>query len=89
MLCETVWVLESVHRLERGEVAAIIDRMLRMTELEIEDFALALASLQLYRDGACDLADALIGFRNGRNGCSPTATFDRRAARLAEFTLVP
>ncbi len=89
VLCEIVWVLESVYRLARGEVADILDRMLRVAVLEIEDFDLALASLQLYRDGSCDFADALIGHRNRNHGCSATATFDRRAAQLAEFVAVP
>jgi predicted nucleic-acid-binding protein len=89
VLCEIVWVLESVYRLARSEVAAIVDRMLRVVAFEIEDFPLALAALQLYRDGACDFADALIGLRNRRHGCSATATFDRRAARLDAFVAVP
>jgi predicted nucleic-acid-binding protein len=89
VLCEIVWVLEGVYWLGRGEVAEILDRMLRTAALEIEDFALALASLHLYRAGVCDLADALIGHRNRQRGCSVTATFDRRAARLAEFVAVP
>jgi predicted nucleic-acid-binding protein len=89
VLCEIVWVLESVYRLGRGEVADILDRMLRVAALEVEDFDLAFAALLLYRDGVCDLADALIGHKNRQHGCAATATFDRRAARLAEFMAVP
>jgi predicted nucleic-acid-binding protein len=89
VLCEIVWVLESVYRLARGEIADILDRMLRVAALEVEDFDLAFAGLRLYRDGVCDLADALIGHTNRQHGCSATATFDRRTARLAEFVAVP
>jgi predicted nucleic-acid-binding protein len=88
VLCELVWVLESVYRLARRDIADIIDRMMRIPALEIEDFDLALAAAAAYRTGTCDLADALIGRKNRRHGCSATVTFDRRAARLAEFEIV-
>jgi predicted nucleic-acid-binding protein len=89
VLCELVWVLESVYRLARDEVAAILDRVLRVPALGVEDFDRALGALQHYRSGICDFADALIGLKNRRHGCTATATFDRRAGQLAEFMTVP
>jgi predicted nucleic-acid-binding protein len=89
VLCEIVWVLDSVYRQGRAEIAAILDRLLRVAALEIEDLGLALSALLLYRDGGGDFADALLGLVNQRRGCTATATFDRQAARLEEFMMVP
>ena len=89
VLCELVWVLESVYELTRDEVTSILDRMLRIPAFEIEDFDGAMGALRLYRNGTCDFADALIGLKNQRRGCSATATFDRRASRIPEFMIVP
>jgi predicted nucleic-acid-binding protein len=40
------------------------------------------------KDHRISFADALIGALGAEAGCSATMTFDRRAARLAEFVLV-
>ena len=46
------------------------------------------SALKSYRAGQGDFADAVIGRDNRSAGCETTYTFDRKAARLAEFTLL-
>lgn len=88
VLCELVWVLESVYEYSRAEIADAVDRILRTEELLVEDDEAVRYALSAYRDGGADFADALIGRCNRAQGCSVTATFDRKAAALSEFESV-
>lgn len=85
VLCETVWVLESAYGYPREQIAGVLDRILRTTQLRVEDPAETWSALALYRKGNADFADALLLRTNEREGCEETVTFDRRAARLSGF----
>lgn len=84
VLTELVWVLESVYRYSRPQVAVVIDGLLHTTQLKIENSEEASAALREYARGA-DFTDALIGAINRRLGCEHTVTFDRKAARRPGF----
>lgn len=83
VLVETFWVLESVYRYTRLEVAAVLETLLRTAEIEVEDAGSAWSALRGYRKGA-DFADALVASSNIAFGCAETVSFDRSAARLIE-----
>ena len=88
-LVEFVWVLESAYGYGRSTVADAVERLLRTTDVLVEDGSLAWSALRSYRAGA-DFADALLAETNTRAGCDRTATFDRAAVkRLAHLALVP
>lgn len=87
VLCETVWVLQSRYRLSSETVAMILDRILRDEDFEVEDHTQALLALDFFRDGL-DFPDAYFALTNRTAGCTTTFTFDRRAARLADFQLI-
>lgn len=87
-LCEFVWVLTSVHRFDRAAVASMIEKLLTTQELAIEDDDAVHAALLTFRRAGVEFADALIGEVNRARGCTATATFDRKAARLEEFVRV-
>jgi predicted nucleic-acid-binding protein len=88
VLCELVWMLDRGYRYRRGRIATVIESILRTEEFVVENAAEAWAALKAYRDGRADFADGLIGRTNAALGCATTATFDKRASRLDEFTLV-
>jgi predicted nucleic-acid-binding protein len=87
-LCELVWVLTAVHRFGRAAVAEIVDKLLTTEEIALEDSASVQAALRTFRKGGVEFADALIGEVNRARGCTVTATFDRRAAKLEAFVRV-
>jgi predicted nucleic-acid-binding protein len=89
VLVETVWVLESVYGLRREEIAQALDRVTATAELEIESREVATAALSVYVASSADFADALIGEVDRAAGCTATATFDRRAAKLKGFCGLP
>ena len=58
--------------------------LLRTAVIRVEDADNLGEALRLYRDGA-GFTDAIIGVSNARQGCSATATLDRKARRLPMF----
>ena len=85
VLCELVWVLESVHGYGRAKVSGVIAELLASRDILVEDGDLAYSALATFRTTNADFADALIGTVNRQRGCEATATFDRKAARLPAF----
>jgi predicted nucleic-acid-binding protein len=81
VLVETVWTLRRTYRLERPEIAAILERMLASRELLMEQRELALQALAVFRSTRADFADCLIAASARRAGCKRLVTFDRVAAR--------
>lgn len=90
VLCEFVWVLSRVYRIERDQVAGVLDNILHADSLTVEDEDLAEIALERYRNSDADFADCMIALTNERRGCDLTRTFDHKAvSALAQFALVP
>ena len=85
VLLETEWVLRSRYDLDKVEIADVFGALLDAADVALEDEAAIEEALYLWRDPSADFADCLIGARNRRLGCTATATFDPRAARLPGF----
>jgi predicted nucleic-acid-binding protein len=87
-LAETTWVLESVYRLRKQEIAVVIERILGADALLVEHEAEVATALTAVWEGRGSFADALIAALNAKAGCSRTVTFDRKALRLPGFELL-
>lgn len=86
-LVEIYWVLRSAYKVGRTEAAKVIATLLDAEEIVVESsdtVRLALGRL----DGTLDLADALISELGRAAGCTHTATFDQRAAKLPGMRLL-
>ena len=88
VLCELVWVLERAYGSARSEVARALDGMLRAPAFTVEESDAARHALHVYKNGTADFADAMIAATNQTAGCTRTATFDRKAARMETVELV-
>ena len=88
-LIETVWVLESVYGYDREGVADALTMFLDVEQLEFDSAADVSAAIEDYRRERADFEDCMIGRMNLFAGCEYTGTFDRKAARLTGFKLVP
>jgi predicted nucleic-acid-binding protein len=85
-MVETVWVLDRAYGLPPRDIAAAVERMLRVSEFVIEREAEVFTAMVALKDGTGSFADALIAELGARAGCSHTLTFDRAALGLAGFT---
>ncbi|MGQ0664756.1 MAG: PIN domain-containing protein [Pseudomonadota bacterium] len=89
VLCELEWVLDGCYAQPRSTIARVIERVLRTAEFSVEQADLVWRALREYRNDRADFADCLLGLANAMRGCDATATFDRQAAELADFMMVP
>ena len=86
-MAEMVWVLERAYGLSASELAAVIERMLQADTLVIQNEQEVFTAMVALKTGVASFPDALIGALGSWAGCSSTLTFDRKAARLADFQL--
>ena len=86
-MAETVWVLERAYGLGGGDIAAAVERVLQADVLVVENEQEVFAAMTALKDGRGSFADALISALDASAGCTHTVTFDRKALRLAGFTL--
>jgi predicted nucleic-acid-binding protein len=87
VLCELVWVLETAYGYARESVVRTLEKILRASQLTIEDHQEAWSSFREYQGGA-DFADSFIAAVNRRLGCERTVTFDRKAGRRTGFAIL-
>jgi len=89
VLCEVVWVLSRAYGFTRREVAEALEMILCARQFEIEAKDMVVRGLREYRKGKADFADCVIGLKNQAAGCTATVTFDRKAASLGSFQVLP
>ena len=88
VLCEVDWVLSRAYGYTREQVADALAALLTCREFQIEAPDLGILALQDYRQGTADFSDYLLGRAHQRLGARHTATFDRKAAKAPQFTLL-
>jgi len=86
-MVETAWVLERIYGFSDADIAAAIERMLQIDLLVVENEQDVFTAMVELAEGRGSFADALIGTRGTREGCSHTLTFDRKALRIPGFEL--
>jgi predicted nucleic-acid-binding protein len=88
VLTELSWVLSRAYEYERQQISGVIEALLLTTELRVERPEIVRRALLDFDSGTADFADCLIAVCNTVSGCQTTYTFDKRASRLAGFSLV-
>ena len=87
-ILEVVWVLKSLYKRSRQEVANDIEMVVAADTLEVQNEQEVYTAILALRNGAGTFEDALIGSLGTWRGCSATLTFDEKAAqRLRGFSL--
>jgi predicted nucleic-acid-binding protein len=88
VLIETVWNLLSNFEFTREELILALDRLLSLNAIVFQHESEVGAAFSILSNGTGTFPDALIAALGSSAGCQTTYTFDRKAARLAGFTLV-
>jgi predicted nucleic-acid-binding protein len=76
VMCELVWVLETAYGYDRGEIAPVLENILRTRQFQFENKELLWQALADYQNTKGDFADHLIGRAGHKAGCRETLTFD-------------
>jgi predicted nucleic-acid-binding protein len=85
VLLEMEWVLRSRYELAKPGIVAVFSSLLQTAELAFEDEPSVEHAIYSWKNSLAEFADCLINARNRRLGCRATATFDRKALKLAGF----
>lgn len=85
---EFAWVLSSAYELERSQLVAALEGLLRTKEIVVERAETVWKALRLYQSGNADFADCLIERSAASAGCRWTVTFDRGAVKGCGMKLV-
>ena len=85
VLLEMEWVLRSRYELTKPDIVAALSSLLQTAELAFEDEPSVEDALYSWKNSLAEFADCLIDARNRQLGCRATATFDRKALKLAGF----
>jgi len=88
VLCELAWVLESNYEQDRVQIAAIIEGLLQVGQLEVMEPDIVWRALADYRKSNADFPDHLVARVNESRGCQATLTFDKKAAKQPLFQLM-
>jgi predicted nucleic-acid-binding protein len=88
VLCELVWVLESAYGYSKDTIVPVLEKLLRTSQLKIDDVQAAWTAFRMYQKGKADFADCLLGATNRIGGCEWTVTFDQPASRVEGFKLL-
>ena len=87
-ILEVVWVLRSLYKRSRHEIANDVEMILAADTLEVQNEQEVYHAVVALRSGTGTFEDALIGALGMWKGCSSTLTFDERAGRrLHGFSL--
>jgi predicted nucleic-acid-binding protein len=78
---EIAWVLGSLYKRTRSEIADHIEMILAADTLEVQNEQEVYQAVIALRSGSGTFEDALIGALGSWRGCSATLTFDQNAAR--------
>jgi predicted nucleic-acid-binding protein len=88
-ILEVVWVLKSLFKRTRQEIANDLEMLLAADTLEVQNEQEVYLAVVSLRNGIGTFEDALIGSLGTWRGCSATLTFDENAAkRLDGFQLI-
>lgn len=82
VVAEVVYVLESVYRRSRSQVAEAIRSLLSLRSIHTFDPALLLRTIQVYEDDRLDFADAYRVALAESTGIGRVASFDRAIERV-------
>jgi predicted nucleic-acid-binding protein len=85
---EIFWVMSSAYELDRGQLIAALEGLLRTKELVVERAEIVWKALRIFQSANVDFADCLIERSAAAAGCEKTMTFDRGAAKSAGMTLL-
>lgn len=85
---ELFWVLSSAYGLDRTQLVAALDGLLRSKEIVVESAEVLWKALRVFQANNADFADCLIERTAATAGCPRTMTFDRGAAKACGMQLV-
>jgi predicted nucleic-acid-binding protein len=89
VLAECLWVLASTYRTSKTDALSAVEKLAGHPVFVLEDRDAWTDAVATARKGRQEVVDLVVAATNAGKGCDTTFTFDRIAARNANFTLLP
>lgn len=89
VVAEIAWALRRLYLYDRSEIAHAIGALLDVAELEIEAAEDVRRAVEDFLTSPAGFVDCLVAREHAARGCDYTITFDRKAAKLPGFKLLP
>lgn len=89
VVAEIAWALRRLYLYDRREIATAIGALLDVAELEFEAAEDVRRAVDDFLTSPAGFVDCLVARAHAARGCDYTITFDRRAAKLPGFKLLP
>ena len=78
VMAELVWVLESYYRMDRQEIAELVESILNTPGVDVSDAEVISQAARSYGSGSMDFIDAVILAFAQATGIRTVFTYDRR-----------
>jgi len=88
VVAELVYALETVHRVERAQVAELVRAVIAFPAIVVLDEVLLLRALELYERESLDFVTAYLAAGAERSGVGVVASFYRSLERIESVRLV-
>lgn len=88
VVLECEWVLRSAYQFSKIEILAVLAGLLRAGEVNLENDPVLEYALELWDRSTSNFANCFILAHSRALGCSTMVTFDKRASKLANCTLL-
>lgn len=88
VLVELVWLLKRGYKQPKQMIAKVIQRILAIRYLQVQNPESVQSSLNIYMSTSADFADLLISKTNMEYTCVKTVTFDKKASKHADMTIL-
>jgi len=88
VLVELVWVLEQGYGYNKEAIVNVLKQISTTAELALETPHLVRQTILTFEHSNAGYADCLLSTINHHYGCDVTITFDKKAAKLADFRLL-
>lgn len=88
VILEVWWVLNKVYEFSEDQVANVLKDLILSKEIEVERQTVLLKTLDQLANSPADFEDCLISFIHLEDGCTFTATFDKKAVKLQGMRLI-
>ena len=88
VLAECVWVLQAGYGYSKGEIVEVLRILAGAKEVTFEDENVVTIAIGNYQRGSADFADYLLAQTNQIHSCTDTVTFDKKASKSPQFSLL-
>lgn len=88
VFCETIWVLESRYHFNKKQLMMVIEKILKINQLDIEHNDAMWLAYHEYQHINADFSDCVIGAVAKLYQCDSVVTFDKNAAKSKNFKLL-